>query len=67
MSTSRTIIEAFGSRSRFAVTLVAAELNARTQWECDFTDQVRERFQQYHDRTIISPREKHTLHQLAGI
>lgn len=67
MNASRTIIEAFGSRSRFAVTLVAAELNAQSKWECDFTDQVRERFQKYHDRTIISPREKWALHKLAGI
>jgi hypothetical protein len=61
-----TIVEQYGHADRFKAVLVAAELNASTAWEMDFTDDLRERFEKWGHRMQISNTQRTQLNRIAG-
>lgn len=60
-----TVEELFGNEQKFKRVLAAAELNASTDWECEFTDSLRERYEQYGERTQLSRLQYQQLNRLA--
>lgn len=63
---STTIIEHYGHRNRFLAVLVAAELNAETNWEVEFTNDLRERFETWGHRMKLSDLQHQQLSRIAG-
>jgi hypothetical protein len=61
-----TIVEQYGHADRFKAVLVAAELNASTAWEMEFTDDLRERFEKWGYRMQISNTQRTQLNRIAG-
>jgi hypothetical protein len=61
-----TIVEQYGHADRFKAVLVAAELNASTAWEMEFTDDLRERFEKWGHRMQISNTQRTQLNRIAG-
>lgn len=61
-----TIVDQFGSRERFMAVLVAAELNARNPWECEFTDDMRDSYERHGSRMRISKQQRQQLRRIAG-
>lgn len=61
-----TIVEQYGHVDRFKAVLVAAELNASTAWEMEFTDDLRERFEKWGHRMQISNTQRTQLNRIAG-
>lgn len=59
MMSHETVEELFGNEQKFLRVLAAAELNASTDWECEFTDSLRDRYEQYGANTQLS----HLQHQ----
>lgn len=66
MSKATTIVDHFGHRGRFMAVLVAAELNASTQWEMEFTSDLRARFEQWDYRMQLSDLQHKQLTRIAG-
>lgn len=54
-----------GARRAFVRTLVCAELNARDARECQFTNDVRDRFERAGEPPRLSQQERRALHRLA--
>ena len=54
-----------GARRGFVRTLVCAELNARADWECQFTNDVRDRFERAGEPPRLSQQERRALNRLA--
>lgn len=63
---SPTIVDQFGHRDRFLAVLVAAELNATTLWEIEFTNDLRERFENWDFRMQLSDLQHQQLCRIAG-
>lgn len=63
---SPTIVQQFGHRDRFLAILVAAELNATTLWEIEFTNDLRERFEAWDYRMLLSDLQRQQLCRIAG-
>lgn len=63
---SQTIVDQFGHRDRFLAILVAAELNASTLWEIEFTNDLRERFETWDYRMQLSDLQRQQLCRIAG-
>jgi hypothetical protein len=63
---SPTIVQQFGHRDRFLAILVAAELNATTAWEIEFTGDLRERFETWDYRMLLSDLQRQQLCRIAG-
>jgi hypothetical protein len=61
-----TIVDQYGHADRFKAVLVAAELNASTAWEMEFTDDLRERFEKWGHRMQISNTQRTQLNRIAG-
>lgn len=61
-----TIIDQFGHRNRFLAVLVAAELNASSAWEIEFTSDLRERFEKWDYRMKLSDLQHQQLTRIAG-
>lgn len=53
-------------RALFLSTLALAELNAGNQWEIEFTNDMRNRFEAEGDRLVISKLQQNTLRRIAG-
>lgn len=66
MSKATTIIDHFGHRDRFLSVLVAAELNATSAWEMEFTSDLRERFEKWDYRMQLSDLQHQQLTRVAG-
>ena len=66
MNTAANIAEQFGHRSRFLAVLVAAELNAKGEWEVDFVNDLRQRFEQHDTRMLLSNLQRKQLCRIAG-
>lgn len=60
------IAEVYGSKGRFIATLAAAELNARSTWECEFTNDIRDRFERKGEAATITPMQRKRLSKLAA-
>lgn len=54
-------------RAGFIATLVMAELNACGQWEIDFTNDMRDRWEKEGDRLVITQLQQTTLRRIAGL
>lgn len=54
-------------RALFLSTLALAELNAGNQWEIDFTNDMRNRFEIEGDRLVMTTLQQTTLRRIAGI
>ncbi len=54
-------------RAGFIGTLVMAELNASGQWEIDFTNDMRSRWEAEGDRLVITQLQRTTLRRIAGL
>jgi hypothetical protein len=63
---STTIIDHYGHRDRFLAVLVAAELNATSHWEMEFTSDLRQRFEQWDYRMQLSDLQHQQLSRIAG-
>ncbi|HBO4588841.1 TPA: hypothetical protein ACRMT1_002700 [Pseudomonas aeruginosa] len=63
---SRTIEEQFDRVEEFNSLLGAAELNAATTWEEEFTADLRANFQRYGPRMFLSESQHTTLERLAN-
>lgn len=61
-----TIITHFGHRDRFLAVLVAAELNAESAWEIEFTNDMRERFESWGHRMQLSDLQRQQICRIAG-
>lgn len=66
MQAKTSAIEAFNGRPRFIAALVMAELNARTSWECEFTNDIRAKFEKYETNTALSALQIRQVRQLAA-
>jgi hypothetical protein len=66
MSKASTIIDHYGHEKRFLAVLVAAELNARSAWETEFTNDLRERFETWGHRMQLSDLQHQQLTRIAG-
>jgi hypothetical protein len=44
-----------------------AELNASTDWEMEFVDGIKLRYQRYGETTILSDKQLETLRRIAGL
>lgn len=60
------VAEIYGNKGRFIATLAAAELNARSSWECEFTNNIRDRFERSGESTTITPMQRRQLGKLAA-
>lgn len=60
------IEKAYGSTKKFVMVLVAAELNARTEWECNFTNDIRARLEQHGQNLALTPTQRKQLGSLAA-
>lgn len=65
MSKATTIVDHFGHRDRFLAVLVAAELNATSAWEMEFTSDLRERFEKWGYRMQLSDLQHQQLARVA--
>ncbi|AMU00818.1 TPA: hypothetical protein ACKR1B_000128 [Pseudomonas aeruginosa] len=63
---SRTIEEQFDRVEEFNSLLGAAELNAATTWEEEFTADLRANFQRYGPRMFLSESQQTTLERIAN-
>lgn len=54
-------------RAHFIATLALAELNAANQWEIDFTNDMRNRFETEGDRLVMTTLQQTTLRRIAGL
>lgn len=54
-------------RALFLSTLALAELNAGNQWEIDFTNDMRNRFEIEGDRLVMTTLQQTTLRRIAGL
>ncbi|EMW1000595.1 hypothetical protein AAEK85_003689 [Pseudomonas aeruginosa] len=63
---SRTIEEQFDRVEEFNSLLGAAELNAATTWEEEFTADLRANFQRYGPRMFLSVSQHTTLERIAN-
>lgn len=63
---STTTIDHYGHRDRFLAVLVAAELNATSHWEMEFTSDLRQRFEQWDYRMQLSDLQHQQLSRIAG-
>ncbi|HCG1257674.1 TPA: hypothetical protein ACUT5D_000944 [Pseudomonas aeruginosa] len=63
---SRTIEERFDRVEEFNSLLGAAELNAATTWEEEFTADLRANFQRYGPRMFLSESQQTTLERIAN-
>lgn len=61
-----TIITHFGHRDRFLAVLVAAELNAESAWEIEFTNDMRGRFESWGHRMQLSDLQRQQICRIAG-
>lgn len=61
-----TIITHFGHVDRFKAVLVAAEFNAKSAWECEFTNDLRECFETWGHRMQLSNLQHQQLTRIAG-
>jgi hypothetical protein len=61
-----TIIDQYGHANRFKAVLVAAELNATTHWEIEFTNDLRVRFESWGHRMQLSDLQRNQLNRIAG-
>ena len=66
MKAKTNAIEAFRERSWFVSTLVLAELNARTSWECEFTNDIRAMFEKHDTNTALTATQIKQIRQLAA-
>ena len=66
MKAKTNAIEAFRGRSWFVSALVLAELNARTSWECEFTNDIRAMFEKYDTSTALTATQIKQIRQLAA-
>lgn len=66
MTGTTTIEKAYGSAKKFVMVLVPAELNARTDWECSFTNDIRARFEQHGQNLALTPTQRKQLGALAA-
>lgn len=60
-----TIIERYQDPRRFLTILVVAELNARTDWEIEFTNDLRDRYEQYGAQMMLSDLQQTQLDRIA--
>lgn len=58
------ITQTYG-KARFLALLVAAELNAQTAWECEFTDDLRTRFEKHGEHMVMTPLQRKHLKRIA--
>lgn len=65
MAQHPTIKERYQKPERFVTALVVAELNARTDWEIDFTNDLRARFEQYGAQMMLSDLQQTQLDRIA--
>lgn len=63
---SRTIEEQFDRVEEFNILLGAAELNAATTWEEEFTADLRANFQRYGAHTYLSDAQLEQLERIAN-
>lgn len=56
----------FGHPQKFLYQLVAAELNACTEFDCNFINSMREQYETYQGRMRITPKQKTILLRIAG-
>ncbi|MCV3804761.1 hypothetical protein OHU52_30405 [Pseudomonas aeruginosa] len=63
---SLTVLERYGQVGEFAALLGAAELNAATTWEEEFTADLRANFQRYGPRMFLSESQHTTLERIAN-
>lgn len=61
-----TITDHYNSVEDFETTLNAAEANADTDWEEEFTESIRERFEQWGERMYLSESQADHLERIAG-
>jgi hypothetical protein len=54
-------------RAGFLASLALAELNASSQWEIDFTKDMRDRWDAHGDRLVITQNQRSTLRRIAGL
>lgn len=66
MTGTTSIQDAYGSTKKFIMVLVPAELNARTEWECSFTNDIRARFEKYGQNLVLTPTQRKQLGNLAA-
>lgn len=59
------VCDHFEDVSEFDVLLDQAELGARSEHECEFVEGLREKFDQWGDRTFLSDAQLEWLHRLA--
>lgn len=60
-----TITERYRHHKRFLTVLVVAELNARTDWEVEFTNDLRDRYEQYGAQMMLSDLQQTQLDRIA--
>ncbi|HCF5867026.1 TPA: hypothetical protein ACID0Q_001800 [Pseudomonas aeruginosa] len=63
---SLTVLERYGQVGEFNSLLGAAELNAATTWEEEFTADLRANFQRYGPRMFLSESQHTTLERIAN-
>lgn len=66
MRNAAPITQTYGHVNKFKAILVAAELNARTEWECNFTNDIRARFEKYEHKLAMTPLQRKQLNRLAA-
>ncbi|MGL4317125.1 MAG: hypothetical protein ACRCTL_11015 [Pseudomonas sp.] len=66
MTGTTSIQDAYGSTKKFVVVLVTAELNARTDWECSFTNDISARLEKYGHNLALTPTQRKQLGNLAA-
>ena len=59
------IIVTYGHVNRFMALLVAAECNASSDWECQFINSLRARFEQYRERMTMTPLQRQQFNRLS--
>lgn len=62
---SQTVEELFDRVEQFAVLLAAAEDRAETDWEIQFTTDIRDQFERYGAHTYLSAAQLESLRKIA--
>lgn len=62
---SQTVEELFDRVEQFAVLLADAEDNAETDWEIQFTTDIRDQFKRYGAHTYLSDAQLQSLNKIA--
>lgn len=62
---SRTVEELFDRVEQFTVLLAAAEDGADTDWEIQFTTDIRDQFERYGAHTYLSDAQPQSLNKIA--